>query len=98
MVNKKAKGKRSKTRSKMKKKGGKATVNELLKPFEEGTRIQVNIRPEIHSGMPASIYQGAFGVVEGKQGSIYKVAIKKGNLEQVLLVNGIHLTQGGVGK
>ncbi len=93
MVNKKAKGKRSKTRSKLKRKTGKATVNQLLRPFNDNDKVQVDIRPEMHGGMPAAIYQGASGVVESKQGDAYRVKVKKGKLEKVLLVPGIHLRQ-----
>jgi ribosomal protein L21E len=94
MVNKKAKGKRSKTRAKLKKKAGRATVNEVLRPFEKGNRIQIVIRPEMHSGMPPAIYQGAYGMVEKKQGSAYIVSVKKGSLDKKLTVAGIHLKQG----
>lgn len=98
MVNKKARGKRSKTRAKLKKKAGKASVNELLKPFKEKARVQVDIRPEAHSGMPSPVYQGASGVVEGKQGSCYRVRVKKGGLERNLIVHGIHLKEEAVSK
>lgn len=91
MVNKKARGKRAKTRSKLKKRPGKATVNEVLRPFEEGSAIQIDIRPEMHKGMPPAIYQGSYGFVEGKQGGAYLVSVKKGNLENTLVVHGIHL-------
>ena len=96
MVSKKAKGKRSKTRSKFRKRPGEATVNEFLREFVPGQRIQVDIRPEAHAGMPAAIFQGCFGVVEGKQGNAYLVNVKVGNSENTLVVNGIHLKpQGG---
>lgn len=91
MVNKKARGKRSKTRSKLRKRPGKTTVNEILKPFAEGTPVQIDIRPEMHKGMPPAIYQGSHGIVEGKQGNAYMVAVEKGNLENTLIVRGIHL-------
>lgn len=95
MVNKKAKGKRAKTRSKLKKKTGNATVNQILRPLNAGDRVQVNIRPEIHSGMPPAIYQASVGVVKEKQGESYKVNVKKGNLEKTLIVHGIHLKEQG---
>ena len=99
MVNKKARGKRGKTRSKLKNKTGKASVNEILRPFDNGAKVQVNIRADMHSGMPAAIYHGRVGVVKGKQGSAYRVAVKKGNLENTLIVHGIHLKeQGGKAK
>lgn len=93
MVNKKAKGKRSKTRSKLKKKTGRVTVNELLRPYALGSKVQVDIRPDLHGGMPPAIFQGSFGVVKEKQGSAYKVAVKKGNLAKTLIVGGIHLRE-----
>ena len=95
MVNKKAKGKRAKTRSKLKKKTGDATVNQILRPLNAGAKVQVNIRPEMHSGMPPAIYQGTFGIVKQKQGEAYKVDVKKGKLEKTLIVHGIHLKEQG---
>jgi len=95
MVNKKAKGKRSKTRSKLKKKAGKATITEILQPLETGAKVQINIRPEMHSGMPPAVYQGSIGVIKEKQGEAYKVGVKKNNLEKTLIVHSIHLKQQG---
>jgi large subunit ribosomal protein L21e len=93
LVNKKAKGKRAKTRAKLKAKPGKATLNQLLRPFQKGAAVQVDIRPEMHKGMPPAIYQGSFGVVQGKQGKAYKVDLRKGKLAKSLVVAGIHLKQ-----
>ena len=95
MVNKKARGKRAKTRRKLKKKEGHVTVNEMLKPFAKGARVQVNIRPEMHSGMPPAIYQGTSGVVKEKQGSNYRVDVRKSKIAKVLIVHGIHLKEHG---
>ena len=55
--------------------------------------MQINIRPDMHSGMPAAIYYGSVGVVKGKQGAAYRVSVKKGNLENTLIVHGIHLKE-----
>lgn len=93
MANKKARGKRAKTRAKLKGKGGKPTLNKILNPLDSGTKVQVDIRPDMHRGMPPAIYQGASGVVEGKQGKAYKVNLKKGKLAKTLIVSGIHLKQ-----
>lgn len=97
MVGKKAKGKRSKTRAKLKGKPGKPTVNRLLSSFDDGALVQINIRPDIHAGMPAAIYQGCFGVIEKKQGKSYRVSVKKGKAQKTVLVNGIHLKMQGAG-
>ncbi|MBN2067784.1 MAG: 50S ribosomal protein L21e [Candidatus Diapherotrites archaeon] len=91
MSNKKAKGKRSKTRAKMKAKAGKATVNTLLKEFKVGSRVQVVTDSSMHSGLPHKSFHGAPGIVTGKQGKLYTVDVKKGNLQKKLLVHAAHL-------
>jgi len=91
MVNKKARGKRAKTRSKLRGKGRKATVNDMLRPFEPGQKVQVDIRSEAHSGMPSAIYHGSSGVVREKRGSSYEVDVMKGNLGKTLVVHPVHL-------
>ncbi len=63
MSNKKAKGKRAKTRSKMKRKGTKLTIAQLLKKPPVGARIQVNIDSSVHAGLPPKKYQGMVGKV-----------------------------------
>ena len=95
MVNKKAKGKRAKTRAKFKKKAGKVTINDILKPLPKGTRVHVDIRPEMHKGMPPAVYQGLDGVVEASQGNACVVSLKKGNLSKKLVVAAVHLRLQG---
>ena len=98
MSGKKAKGKRAKTRSKLTRRDGKATVNTLLAKLKVGDTVQVNIRPELHSGMPDAIYQGEVGSVIGQQGKVYKVGVHKGNSPKQLLVHSGHLKKISGGK
>ncbi len=96
MSNKKARGKRAKTRSKMKGTGKKATVNQLLREFKDGSRVRVLINPAEHSGMPHKGYHGSSGVVAGKQGKLHAVVVRKGSLQKRLLVHSAHLREAGV--
>jgi len=63
MPNKKAKGKRAKTRRKLKRKGTRLTIAQLLKKPDVGARIQVNIDSSVHAGLPPKKYQGMIGKV-----------------------------------
>jgi large subunit ribosomal protein L21e len=90
MTNKKAKGKRSKTRRKFRSKG-KKTVSQLVKTFEEADRVQIHIESSIHSGLPAAKFQGFAGKVVGKRGAVYEVAVRDGNTPRTLIVHPAHL-------
>lgn len=94
MACKKAKGKRAKTRNKLKRKRkfGKLTVNKRLSVFENGEKVQIHIDPSVHSGFPNPRYQGFVGTVDGKQGPYtFKVSLKLGRTKKICLVNGAHL-------
>lgn len=92
MVNKPAKGTRSKTRGKFSRRDIPApSVNKLLANFEIGDRVQVHIDPSIHSGMPHRRYQGLSGVVIAKQGWAFKIELAKQNKMVKLIVGAVHL-------
>ena len=94
MACKKAKGKRAKTRDKLRRtrKYKRLTVNKRLRNFNSGQKVQIYIDPSIHSGMPNHRYQGLVGVVKKKQGrQTFEVEVKKGGLMRSLLVNAAHL-------
>ena len=91
MTNKKARGKRAKTRHKFTRKGSKPTINTILGEFHEGEKVLIKIDSSVHSGMPGSRYHGFTGIVTGMQGKIVKVGLRKGGMEKELLVNPVHL-------
>ena len=90
MTNKKAKGKRAKTRRKLRARG-KKTVTQLVKEFKDDERVQVNIDSSKHSGMPSAKYQGFAGKVVAKRGRAYEVAVRDGKLSRTLVVGTAHL-------
>jgi len=90
MANKKAKGKRAKTRRKMRSRDRK-TVNQLVQGFEEQEHVQICLDSSIHSGLPDTKYHGFSGKIVGKRGSAYEVEVKDGGILRVLVVNPAHL-------
>ena len=92
MSNKKAKGKRAKTRSKARRRRAKATVNKKLRSFRKGSRVMILIDTSIHSAMPPLRYQGMTGTVQGKRGSVFTVELKEGSLSKYLIVHPAHLS------
>lgn len=65
-------------------------VTAIFKQFNEGDRVVISIKPG-HSGMPHPRYRGRHGVIVGRQGRSYKVKIKDGNSEKVLISGSVHL-------
>lgn len=90
MTNKKAKGKRSNTRRKLRSKG-KKTVSQLVKTFDDDDQVQIHIESSIHSGMPSAKFHGFAGTVVGKRGAVYEVAVMDGKTSRVLIVHPAHL-------
>ena len=91
MPSKKAKGKRAKSRHKMKKKGPKVTVNKLLQVIPEGATVDVHIDSSVHAGLPGLRYKGKTGTVIGKQGSAFLVEVNVGKHSRILVVGPAHL-------
>ncbi|HDY72655.1 MAG TPA: 50S ribosomal protein L21e [bacterium] len=91
MPNKKAKGKRAKSRHKMKKRGPKVTVNKMLQEIPDGSIVDVHIDSSVHSGLPDKKYKGKTGTVIRKQGTAFLVHVKDGNQDRILVVGPAHL-------
>ncbi len=89
-----SKGLRSKTRgvfSKRPRDRGNPTPNAVLREFAEGARVAIVNDPAVHKGMTHKRFQGQTGVVTGKQGGSFVVAITHGNKPKTLVVRGEHL-------
>jgi large subunit ribosomal protein L21e len=87
-------GPRAKTRYKMRKKHsekGPIPVNRLVKVFEVGDRVAIDIEPSYHNGMPFKRFQGMTGVVEGTRGPNYVIKINDKDKEKVVISHPIHL-------
>ncbi|HII15986.1 MAG TPA: 50S ribosomal protein L21e [Nanoarchaeota archaeon] len=87
-------GFRRKTRYKLKKQEGtkgKISISRYFKSFKEGDTVVLKPEPSVHAGMPYPRFQGKSGLVVGKQGECYKVMIKDGSMEKMIIVHPIHL-------
>jgi large subunit ribosomal protein L21e len=91
MSSKKAKGKRAKTRDKLKRRRPKPTVNALLKELKESASVEIKIDSSIHAGIPHHRFHGRTGKVKKKQGSSYLVEVSDGNKTKTVLVGAAHL-------
>ena len=92
MSGKKAKGKRAKTRSLMRRNvRAKTTVNEILKPVAVGDTVQVNINSSRHEGFPHKRMQGKTGTVVRFQGKAPVLEVYDGNLKKTVITERVHL-------
>lgn len=91
MVNKPAKGKRSKTRSKFKRDKKRITIEKQMAEFEVGSSVHIDIDSGVHSGLPDSRYQGLTGNVVGKRGKAFVVDVYQGNKKKQIVVTASHL-------
>ncbi len=92
MANKKAKGKRARTRRKLKRNvRAKTTVNEILKPIALNDVVQININSSRHEGLPHSRTHGKTGVVIGFQGLCPIIQIKDGHKAKKVITQNVHL-------
>ncbi len=91
MANKKAIGKRAKTRYKITASATTPTPTRLLGNFQEGDAVRIKINGAIHAGIPFRRFHGLTGKVIGKQGRAIKVAVLQGNQHCEIVVMPIHL-------
>lgn len=83
-----------KTRHKLRKWRGKTppvTISRMLQILHEGDRVVIDIHPSIQRGRPHPRFNGRVGVVVGSQGAAYKVKIRDGKAEKIVLALPIHL-------
>ncbi len=92
MANKKAKGKRGKTRRKLKRKGPKLSVSSVLSRPSANSKVVVNIDSSVHAGMPPARYQGRFGIVKAIKRNSALVSVGRGKNEKTLVVHTSHLS------
>ncbi len=87
-------GPRSKTRYKMRRRLGErgpVTVNRIVRVFEVGDRVAINIEPSFHKGMPFKRFHGMTGIVEGVRGEAYIVRISDQGKDKTVVTYPVHL-------
>ncbi len=94
-------GPRARSRSKMTKKvrnRGMPSIRRYLAKFEVGEYAAVAINSSEHYGLPHHRFQGRTGVIVGMQGKCYKLKIRDGGMEKLLIVHPVHLKRVKVEK
>lgn len=87
-------GGRRKTRKKYRKnirKKGKISIARYFQKFNIGDKVNLSAESAIQEGMYFRRFHGRVGEVKGKQGSCYKIQIRDGKKEKILIVHPIHL-------
>ncbi len=91
---KRSKGLRSKSRKILRKKVsdyGKSPITRALQKFAIGEKVNIDVDPAVHKGMPHIRFQGLTGDVEGKQGDAYLIGINAGKKRKTIIVKPEHL-------
>ncbi|MFW6064841.1 MAG: 50S ribosomal protein L21e [Candidatus Natronoplasma sp.] len=91
---KRSKGTRQGTRKILRKKPserGLIPINKALQEFEEGEKVRIKIEPSVHKAQPHRRFQGAIGVVQGKQGKAFVVEVKEGGKKKKVITRSEHL-------
>lgn len=91
MSNKKAKGKRSKTRDLFKRRHIKTKVNGILREFSVGDKVMVRIDPSHHKGFLHRRFQNMSGKIVEKRGKAYVLAVVHGDKAKQLVTTSAHL-------
>ncbi len=87
-------GIRRKTRSifrKDRRTKGKISVSRFLQSFKIGEKVKLKIEPAIQKGAYHPMFHGRVGVIKGKRGRCYEIAINDGSKQKTLIVHPIHL-------
>jgi len=89
---------RRKTRDKYKKKKkdrGKISLTAYLQKFKKGEMVNLGTEPAVHKGMVYRRFMGKVGEIVSPQGKCYKIKIKDGNKDKMIIVHPIHLRKSG---
>lgn len=70
---------------------GKISIRRFLQEFEINERVALVAEPSYQKGLYHSRFHGKIGKIVGKQGRCYKVALRDGSKEKVLIVHPVHL-------
>jgi len=87
-------GMRRKTRYKFKKwkrNKGKISLTRYFQTFTAGDKVFLSVEPAVQKGMYYPRFMGKSGIIKGKRGRCYEVAINDIGKNKTLIVHPIHL-------
>lgn len=62
-----------------------------MQEYAEGERVQLKAESAYQKGLYHLDYHGKIGTIAGKQGDCYKVGLKDGKKDKLLIVHPVHL-------
>ena len=72
---------------------GRLSAAARLRSYAVGTHVRIHVNPSIHKGMPNTLrFNNRIGVIAGKRGSCFEVALKDVGKPKMLIVGNAHLT------
>jgi large subunit ribosomal protein L21e len=76
---------------------GKLGLSRILHSYQPGDKVVIKIDPSVHKGMPHRRYHGKIGVIKGRRGRAYEVAVTQGDAvkEVIVLPEHLRLHMGG---
>jgi large subunit ribosomal protein L21e len=83
------------TRNKLKnepRESGTSPPQQAVQEFDNGDSVHLKIDPSVSDGRYNPRFDGHTGVVEGTQGTAYKVRITDGGKDKTIIVKAAHLT------
>jgi len=94
-----SKGNRQRSRKVLKKevreRGSIPPLSKLMKQYEIGDKVVIDINSAIHKGMPHRRFQGRWGEVVGRKGKSFLIRTSDGAKYKVLYVRPEHLVPYG---
>lgn len=94
---KRPRGPRSKSRYKMKKgprQKGIPSVSKIVRVFEPGTVVSIDVDSSYHKGLPPSVFQGLTGKVVERRGRFgHVVEFRQGRALKTLVTTAVHLKE-----
>jgi large subunit ribosomal protein L21e len=76
---------------------GKLSLSRYFQELKQGDRVAISREPAVQSAFPERM-QGRTGIVEGKRGGAYIIAVKDQNKEKRYIIAPIHLKKMGGGQ
>jgi large subunit ribosomal protein L21e len=87
-------GLRRKTRYKLRKEKrarGKISITRYFQSFNAGDRVYLDAEPAVQKGMYHPRFMGKTGIIKGKRGRCYEVAINDIGKGKKLIIHPVHL-------
>ncbi len=72
---------------------GKISLARYFAEFKPEEKVVLKAEPSVQKGNYHIRFHGKVGVIKGRQGRCYKVAIKDGSKQKTLIVSPIHLVR-----